>query len=165
MTVRKKFCLFLALTVVSMLLSNTKAYSMISASRASWLDLYKGKAWVYQNVGAPDSVDWNSNLGTNLENYRISNSPSFDSTFVGYGGDGIIHVMGQIYRPGVTNISEVCRMIENQGGVLTRSNWGGRAYRMKHINTGRTVYAVVESNANLGPVLYILTPEGWNSLN
>lgn len=153
------------LTVLFLGFSAAASMAMVSASRADWLDLYQGRAWVYQNVGTPDSVDWNSNLGTNLETYRISNSPQFDSVFVGYSGDGFIHVMGQIYRPGVATVNGLCSMIQGQGGILVQSNWNGRAYMMRHNSTGRNVYAIVEPNANLGPILYLLTAEAWSVLN
>ena len=153
------------LTVLFLGFSAAASMAMVSASRADWLDLYQGRAWVYQNVGTPDSVDWNSNLGTNLETYLISNSPQFDSVFVGYSGDGFIHVMGKIYRPGVATVNGLCSMIQGQGCILVQSNWNGRAYMMRHNSTGRNVYAIVEPNANLGPILYLLTAEAWSVLN
>ncbi len=155
----------LSLMAIMICFAASASHAMVSAVRADRLDLYQARAWVYRNVGAPDSVEWNGNLGTNLENYRISNSPQFDSVFVGYSGDGFIHVMGQIYRPGVATVNGLCNMIRNQGGVVVQSNWNGRAYMMRHVGTGRNVYAVVEPNATLGPILYLLTAEAWNVLN
>ncbi|QTX32574.1 hypothetical protein KAR29_01115 [Aminithiophilus ramosus] len=161
----RKLAGVLSVGAVLLLLAVVPGHAMVSAFIADRLDLYQGRNWIYQNVGGPDRIEWSGNFGTNLEMYRISDSPLFDSVFVGYSADGFVHVMGQIYRPGVATVGSLCANLEGQGGRFVGSNWNGRAYLMSHKRTGRSVYAVVEPNANLGPVLYLLTQEAWNVLN
>ncbi|MCF4114202.1 MULTISPECIES: hypothetical protein [Dethiosulfovibrio] len=150
--------------VLSSLVLPVGAEAMISGSAVDRFDLYRTRNWVYNVIGRPDSIEWNDNFGTNLEIYRVSNSREIESVFVGYGGDGQVHIMAQLYRPGTTSVGRLCADIEGKGGRHVSSSWNTTAYAVTHLATGRTAYAAVENNRDVGPVLMVLSQEAWNIL-
>ena len=121
---------------------------------------------MYNNVGKPDSVDWNATFKAELEMYRISGSSYFDWYFVSYGLDGRINVLGQIYKKGYMSGYEVCDELESRGGFPAGTTGLGKIFRIQHTRTGKSIRVAVQDNKKLGQtVVYMLTQDAWERVN
>jgi hypothetical protein len=121
---------------------------------------------VYNNVGEPDTIDWNTTFKAELEMYRISGSSYFDWYFVSYGLDGTINVLGQIYKKGYMSGYEVCDELESQGGFPVGTTGLGKIFRIQHTRTGKSIRVAVQDNKELGQtVVYMLTQDAWERVN
>ena len=147
-------------------LSAVSAWASVSQGLAERLDLFRDRNWVYNNVGEPDSVSWNTTFKAELEMYRISGSSYFDWYFVSYGLDGRINVLGQIYKKGYMSGYEVCDELESRGGFPAGTTGLGKIFRIQHTRTGRSIRVAVQDNKKLGQtVVYMLTQDAWERVN
>jgi hypothetical protein len=156
----------IAITAVFLLcLSASSALASISSGIADRLDLSRDRSWVYNNVGEPDSVDWNTTFKAELEMYRISDSSYFDWYFVSYGLDGKVNVLGQIYKKGYMSGYEVCDELESREGFPAGTTGLGKIFRIQHTRTGKFIRVAVQDNKKLGQtVVYMLTQDAWERI-
>lgn len=154
------------IAVFLLCLSASPALARVSQNLADRLDLFRERSWVYNNVGEPDSIEWNNTFSTEFELYRISGSSYFDWFFVSYGLDNQVNVLGQIYRKGYMSGYEVCDELESIGAIPVGKTSLGEIYRIQHTRTGKSILVAVQDMKALGKtVVYLLTRDVWERIN